>query len=153
MDASTLAPAAIVQAVAVWLIQKLKQAKWFPWLTQNSALANRLVAFLIAFVSAAGITYQWHAAQGQLVISGLMISTIVQGLWTAAAGLVTNELVYLMMQIKAQATSTGQTVGASAVPVPPPIPIPDKPAVAPGSPPFERLTVQVPPKASYYGPR
>jgi formate/nitrite transporter FocA (FNT family) len=131
MDPSTLGPAAIVQAAAVFLIQKLKQSKKFPWLTQNSALANRAVAFAIAFLAAAGITYQWDAAQGQLIINGLMFSTVVQGLWTAAAGIITNELVYMVVQIKAQATSTGETIGAPPIPTPPPIAIPDKPPVAP----------------------
>ena len=127
MDPSTLAPVAIVQVIVVWLIQKLKQAKWFPWLTQNSATASRLVAYGIAIVSAAGITWQWNAAQGQLIINGLMWMTIVQGLWTAAAGLVTNEMAYMLLQIKQQTVSTGQSVGAAPIPTPPPIPVPDKP--------------------------
>ena len=133
MDPSTLAPAAIIQAIAVWLIQKLKQSKAFPWLTQNSAIANRIVAFGIAFIAAAGITYRWNAAQGVLTINGLMWSTIEQGLWTAGAALVTNEITYLLIQLKAQATSTGEAVGAAAQPTPPPLPIPDKPVAVVGT--------------------
>lgn len=127
MDPSTLGPVAIVQIIAVWLIQKLKQANWFPWLTQNSATASRIVAYLIAIVSAAGITWQWNAAQGQLIVNGLVWMTIVQGLWTAAAGIVTNEMAYLILQVKQQTVSTGQSVGAPPIPTPPPIPVPDKP--------------------------
>lgn len=127
MDPSTLGPVAIVQVIAVWLIQRLKQANWFPWLTQNSALASRVVAYAIALLTAAGITWQWNAAQGQLIINGLMWMTIVQGLWTAAAGLVTNEMAYMLLQIKQQTVSTGQSVGAAPIPTPPPIPVPDKP--------------------------
>lgn len=129
MDPSTLAPVAIVQVIVVWLIQKLKQAKWFPWLTQNSATASRIIAYGIAVVSAAGVTWQWNAAQGQLVISGLVWATVVQGLWTGAAAIVTNEMTYLFLQIKAQTVSTGHTVGAAPIPEPPPIPVPDKPKV------------------------
>ena len=130
MDPSTLAPAAIVQVIAVWVIQKLKSAQWFPWLTQNSALASRIVAYLIAIATAAGITWQWNAAQGVLTISGLMWATISQGLWTAAAGLVTNELTYAFLQIKQQTASTGKEVGAPPIPEPPPLPVPDKPKEA-----------------------
>jgi len=133
MDPATLAPAAIIQAIAVWIIQKAKQSKKFPWLTQNSAIANRIVAFFIAFAAAAGITYRWNALQGTLIINGLMWATIEQGLWTAAAALVTNEITYMLMQIKAQTTSTGEAVGASAQPTPPPLPIPDKPIAVVGT--------------------
>jgi len=128
MDPSTLAPAAIVQAIAVWLIQKLKQSKAFPWLTQNSAIANRVVAFAVAFLSAAGITYHWMGTTGTLIINGLNWDTIEQALWTAGAGIVTNEVTYMLLQIKAQTTSTGEAVGAAPLPTPPPIGVPDKPA-------------------------
>jgi hypothetical protein len=127
MDPATLAPVAIVQVIAVWLIQKVKAARWFPWLTENSATANRIVAYAIALLSTAGITWQWQAAQGELIIKGLMWSTIIQGIWTGAAGIVTNELTYLFLQIKQQTTSTGRTVGAAPVPEPPPVAMPDKP--------------------------
>jgi hypothetical protein len=160
MDPSTLAPAAIAQALAVFIIQKLKQAKWFPWLTQNSALANRIVAYAIAIVSAAGITWQWHADQGQFVIGGLMWSTILQGLVTAGTGIVTNEVTYMLMQIKSQTTSTGKTVGAPAVAEPPLLPIPDKPAVEPSgtteaakAPVAQAVPAAPAKKLSYYGPR
>jgi len=127
MDPSTLGPVAIVQVVAVWVIQKLKQANWFPLLTQNSALANRIVAYAIALLAAAGITWQWNGAQGQLIINGLMWQTVIQGLWTAAAGLITNEMTYALLQIKEQTSSTGKAVGAPPIAEPPPIPVPDKP--------------------------
>jgi len=72
MDPATLGPVAIVQVIAVWVIQKLKSANWFPWLTQNSAVTSRIVAYAIAVLTAAGITWQWNVAQGQLIINGLV---------------------------------------------------------------------------------
>jgi hypothetical protein len=134
MDPATLAPVAIIQVIAVWLLQKLKVANWFPWLSENSATANRIVAYAIALISTAGLTWQWNAAQGQLVINGLVWMTIVQGLWTGAAGIVTNELTYLFLQIKQQTVSSGRVLGAPPVPEPPPVamrdkPIPDPPVV------------------------
>lgn len=112
MDPSTLGPVAIAQIVAVWLIQRLKEAKWFPWLTANSATASRIVAYAIAVLTTAGITWQWNAAQGQLVLNGLMWQTVVQGLWTGLAGVVTNELTYMLIQIKAQ-TNMGAAIEAA----------------------------------------
>jgi hypothetical protein len=133
MDPSTLAPAAIAQVVAVWLIQKLKTAGWFPWLSANSATASRVVAIVFAGLAAGGITWQW--AGSDVTIHGLNWATIQQHLWTWAAGISTNELTYMLVQIKAQATATGQTVGAPALPAPVG-PGPDKPAAAVATTPF-----------------
>jgi hypothetical protein len=117
MDAGTIAPAVIVQAIAVWLIQKAKDSPRFKWLSQYSKTANRAVAIAVATISAAGITWQWNAAQGDFVIHGLVWATIQQGVWTYAAALVTNELVYMGIQTKNQAAATGQMVGAGTTPI------------------------------------
>jgi hypothetical protein len=126
MDPSTLAPAAIVQVIAVWLIQKLKTSKAFPWLSQYTPIANRIIAVVIAMVSAAGITWHYNATLGQLTVMGLTE----QAIWTALAGLVTNELTYALVQIKQQALSTGRTVGAPPIAEPPAVPQEAKPPVA-----------------------
>ena len=122
MDPSTLAPAAIIQAIVVWLIQWLKGASWFKPLAPHTATLNRVVAFAVALAQAAGVTWHWNQVAGQLVISGLMWATIEQGIWTALAALVTNELVYMGVQIKQQALSTARVVGAPPIAEPPPVP-------------------------------
>lgn len=104
MDPATLAPAAIIQVVAVWLIQRLKCSPRFRWLSPNTPIANRIVAFLVAFLSATGITYQW-ASNGDLVIHGLMMSVIIQHVWTWLSGVVTNELAYMLVQIHSSVAS------------------------------------------------
>ena len=116
MDSSTIHQAVIVQAVAVWLIQRAKTSPRFTWLSKYTKTANRVVAVLVATVSAAGITWNWNAAQGDFVVHGLVAATIFQGLWTYAAALVTNELVYMGIQTKNQAAATGQAVGAGTTP-------------------------------------
>jgi hypothetical protein len=116
MDTSTIAPAVIVQAIAVWLIQWAKNSPKVSWLSKYSKTASRVVAVIIATVSAAGITWQWNAAQGDFVIHGLVWTTVQQGLWTYAAALVTNELVYMGVQTKNQAVATGKAVGAPISP-------------------------------------
>jgi hypothetical protein len=129
MDPATLAPAAIVQVIAVWVIQKLKAAKWFPLLTQNSATVNRIVAYVTALATTAGITWNWMVNERNLVIHVPTWDTIVQALWTAAAAVIANEVTYMLVQIKQQTTSSGQALGAAPIPTPPPIPVPDKPKV------------------------
>ena len=102
----------MVQTVAVAILQWLKKTAWIPWFTQHSATLNRVVAILIAAASASGITWQWHAAQGQFVINGLMWQTVQQGLWTFLAGIISNELVYLGVQTKDQAKANGKALQA-----------------------------------------
>jgi hypothetical protein len=129
MDPVTLAPAAIVQVIAVWVIQKLKAAKWFPLLTQNSGTINRIVAYVTALATTAGITWNWMVNERNLVIHVPTWDTIIQALWTAAAAVIANEVTYMLVQIKQQTTSSGQALGAAPIPTPPPIPVPDKPKV------------------------
>lgn len=125
MDPSTLAPAAIVQVIAVWVIQWLKGSKAFPFLSQYTPVLNRALAFIIAMVSAAGITWHYNATLGQVTIMGLTE----QAIWTALAGLVTNEVTYMMVQIKQQSLSTGRAVGAPPIAEPPVVPQAAKPNV------------------------
>jgi hypothetical protein len=117
MDSSTIGPAVIVQAIAVMLIQWAKKSPKVAWLNQYSKTASRVIAFAVATISAAGITWQWNAAQGDFVIHGLVWATVQQGIWTYAAALVSNELIYMGIQTKNQAAATGQRIGAPAVPV------------------------------------
>jgi hypothetical protein len=46
-------------AVAVWLLQKLKGASWFPWLEAGRAWASRLASLFLAAVGAVGVSYTW----------------------------------------------------------------------------------------------
>jgi hypothetical protein len=123
MDPATLAPAAIVQAIAVWLIQWMKGSKLFPFMSQFTPIINRIVAFVVALASAASITWHYNAVSGTLTVMGLTE----QAVWTALAGLVTNELVYMGVQVKQQALSTGRAVGAPPIAEPPAVPQVAKP--------------------------
>ena len=54
----TLSYQAGLAMAAVYLIQWLKGANWFPWLTRHTDLANKVVSFVLALFTAAGI--EWH---------------------------------------------------------------------------------------------
>ena len=114
MDPTPLIQAAMVQAVAVAILQWLKRTAWIPWFTQHSATLNRVAAVLIAAATASGITWQWNAAQGDLVIHGLMWQTVEQGLWTFCAGLISNQLVYMGVQTKNQAKAAAGAIAENA---------------------------------------
>lgn len=58
MDEFTvLAHQAGIGALAVYLIQILKDAKWFPWLNANSTALNRWLGIGIAVATSLGIKY------------------------------------------------------------------------------------------------
>jgi hypothetical protein len=70
-----------VAAIISFLVGKLKQSSWFPWLTAETSKLNRLVAVLLSGVAAVGIHYQWDAADHSLLITGLSLTTILGMLW------------------------------------------------------------------------
>lgn len=51
-------------AVAVFLLQKMKSAKWFPFLEAGKAWASRIASVILAGVGAIGINYVWTTHQG-----------------------------------------------------------------------------------------
>ena len=46
-------------AVAVFLLQKLKSAKWFPLVESGKAWASRMASIVLAGVGAVGVNYTW----------------------------------------------------------------------------------------------
>lgn len=71
-------------AVAVFLIQKLKKASWFPWLQDGRAAISRAVSIGAAAVSALGINYTWAPnpdGTHNLVLMNLSLAAIALGFW------------------------------------------------------------------------
>ena len=94
--------------IAVWVIQRLKASKWAPWLSDITDNANRIVAVVIASLSAAGIivTYEWSGATGQfsLDITGLTATNVMEFLWKVVQSIVLQEGFYRVVkasQVKA----------------------------------------------------
>jgi hypothetical protein len=58
--------------VAIWVIQKLKECKWLPWINQNSDTVNKVVAVVVSFIAAIGV--QW-TVQGGLQDGGTITIT------------------------------------------------------------------------------
>jgi hypothetical protein len=63
-------------AVISFLIGFLKKQSWFPWLTAETAKANRASAFLLSGAAALGVHATFNHAAGQLIISGLSWAAI-----------------------------------------------------------------------------
>jgi hypothetical protein len=88
MDANLAVTQFTAAGVAVWAIQQLKNASWFPWLKQNGqAWGKRLVSIATAIGIHTGIGYVWNGGtppagyQYQLIINIPAVSVIAVTVW------------------------------------------------------------------------
>ena len=70
-----------LSAVVVVILQHLKSASWFPWLTQETEKAKRIVAAFAAALTAIGIHYNYDATTGTLMFTGITVAAIGHGIW------------------------------------------------------------------------
>lgn len=76
-------------ALVVWIIQVLKNAKWFPWLqNEGQVWTKRIVSIFGALAAHTGINYAWHTGgtlpsgvQYQLILNIPPLSILAQFLW------------------------------------------------------------------------
>jgi hypothetical protein len=84
-------------ALVVWIIQILKNAKWFPWLqNEGQVWTKRIVSVVGALAAHTGISYAWHSlatATGgyQLIVTIPPIQIIGQFVWRWAGQYVAQE--------------------------------------------------------------
>lgn len=87
MDANLVGTQVSSAIVAVWGIQQLKKAPWFPLLKMNGQLwAKRTLSVLTALGVHTGISHVWNAGTAPgvahvLIINIPPIGVIVEGLW------------------------------------------------------------------------
>jgi hypothetical protein len=130
-DVSNVTTQLTASAVAVYLIQTLKKAKWFPVLSdETSKIGQRIWAILAAAGTAFGIHAAYSHASGELVLSGLPTSIGAAGgmLWAWIKSMATQEWIY-RSGVKSPAAATEGAVASTAAAVavgaaPPPGPLP-----------------------------
>ncbi len=81
-------------AIIVYLLQVLKNWRWFSWLDATTDRRNRIVAIALAGLTALGIHAQFDATGGVLTITGLTLAGIADGLWDWIRSFVIQELIY-----------------------------------------------------------
>jgi hypothetical protein len=94
-------------AISVYVIQILKNWKWFKLLTSNTKYMNIAASLFAAAISATGIGYTFNETSGTLTITGLTLAGILAALWTWGKSFVLNELIY-------QSTISAPTKSANA---------------------------------------
>lgn len=85
-------------AVSVFLINALKNARWFPLLQKESVAAGRIFGILFAAASALGI----HAAftGGTLTITGLTLTGVLGAGWLWLKSFALQEWIYQSSRVK-----------------------------------------------------
>lgn len=82
-------------SIAVWLIQRLKSAPWFPALDANSSVVvQRVFAVATATLTTVGINWSYDASLGVLTVTGLTVAGIADALWAFLQSLVAQQVIY-----------------------------------------------------------
>lgn len=95
-------------AVVVWVMQKLKNASWFPLLRHGSATVSRIFSLAAAGAVAIGINYTWNPQTRGLLITIPTITGLAIGLWHWLNQFALQETVYQAMVNKISVTTTPQ---------------------------------------------
>jgi hypothetical protein len=121
-------------AVSVWLMQWLKNSKWFPLLKEGQAALNRTAAVVVAFLSSLGVHFVWDGTAHTLLITGLTLSGIGAMAWHFINQMAAQETIYQMSVNKPGAPPTGfhnaVVPGEEPPPLIPPAPAKDAPKAA-----------------------
>lgn len=90
----------VVSFIIVWVLQRLKQASWFPWLTAEKTNALRIIGVIASGLGAVGIGFHFSADTHELVISGLSLSGILSGGLSWVRSHIFQEGIYSGFQVK-----------------------------------------------------
>lgn len=81
-------------AIIVWIIQKLKGAKWVPFITQDSGALNRIIAVLGAAATTAGIHFSFDTTGGVLTVTGVTLMNVGIFAWDILRSTIFQEIIY-----------------------------------------------------------
>lgn len=117
MDANIAVTQISSAAILVWGLQKLKGAKWFPWIqNEGQVIAKRTISIAAAIGTHTGISYVWapvvtSAGFHTLTLTIPALSVIAVTVWHWLNQYILQELVY---QMTAKNGVTAPNLSASA---------------------------------------
>jgi len=80
-------------AAAVYAIEFLKSRNWFPWMTQDTKMLNRIVSFVLATASVIGISWSYDPSLGGDVhIPGVQI--LLGGAWEVCKQMMAQQVIF-----------------------------------------------------------
>ena len=86
-----------INALIVWLLQKVKLVKWFPWITTETEKVNRLASAIAATLASAAINFSFtnpETGTYVLAVTGLTLVNFVNFLTTAVVNYMGQKLMY-----------------------------------------------------------
>lgn len=103
--------------MVVSIIQWLKNNKWVPFVDQHSSTINRVLAWLAAVISGAGIHYNYEAATGTLTLTGLTLVAVVHAFGDTVQSYAAQSLIYrgLFKERAADVTAVAEGIPAKVV--------------------------------------
>ena len=97
MDIATLWHMFMGSAIGVFLIQWLKNQKWFPWAqATGTKTANRIVGLVMSLFAATGIGHVWDPTNHTLMLTNLTVVGIATALWHWFQQFLAQETMYQM---------------------------------------------------------
>ncbi len=93
-------------AVVVWGMQKLKNAKWFPFLQHGAAGVSRVFSMCAAAAVAIGVNYTWNPGTRGLLITVPTLGAALLGGWHWLNQFALQETIYQATVNKVSLTTT-----------------------------------------------
>jgi hypothetical protein len=104
-------------AMAVFIIQRMKNWSALPWITHWTPMVNRAVAILSAFLTAIGVHIAYSSVEHTLLISGLTLTGILGMMWVWVKQFALQEYVYQSAANRTKVNlPAGADVGGQKVP-------------------------------------
>lgn len=95
-----------------FLIQWMKNTKWFPVISADTAKLNRVLAVVASGITAFGIHHTFDASAGTLTITGLTLAGIYHGGWQWLRSYMVQEITYQKL-VKEPAPAATPVMAAS----------------------------------------
>ena len=80
--------------VVVWIIQRLKLAKSMSWINDATPKVTKIVSVAAATLTSAGMSVNWEASGGVLIISGITAGSVVLFAWLTIKNVCFQHLIY-----------------------------------------------------------
>ncbi len=101
-------------AMAVSIVQWLKNTKLVPFMDQHTAGINRIVGWVFATISAFGLHYTYDSATGTLTLTGLTVAALSHSIWDVVKSYAFQKLIYAgVIKGPAQVAEAQKAVGAA----------------------------------------
>jgi hypothetical protein len=83
-----------LSTVVVVVMEWLKKAQWFPWISAQSDKVNKALGAFLAAVTAVGIHYTYDASTATLTFTGISFGALGHAFWHWLQSYAVQETVY-----------------------------------------------------------